>query len=68
MEPLGNSPQQQLLDLLRGQSLVIPDLQLLFNHWPQAIHPELGRLRKDVDRRLETCVQSVEFHECQLRS
>ena len=47
--------RQQLLKLLRGQSLVIPDLEILFDHWPQSVNPEENRLRDDVDRKLEKC-------------
>ena len=56
MGSLDDTPRQQLLQSLRGQSLVIPDLQSLFRDWHQAIHPELDRLRKNVDHRLEMCV------------
>lgn len=51
---LGNS-RQQLLKSLQGQSLVIPDLEILFDHWPQNVNPEENRLRDDVDRKLEKC-------------
>ena len=45
--------RQQLLHSLRGQSLVIPDLRTLFDHWPQGVNPEVERLREDVESRLE---------------
>ncbi|KAE8149091.1 terpenoid synthase [Aspergillus avenaceus] len=49
----GRNPRQRLLLQLRGHSFVIPDLQRVFAHWPQAINPEVGRLRKDVEARME---------------
>ena len=45
--------RQQLLMSLRGHTLKIPNLQVLFNHWPQHVNPELDRLRADVDERLQ---------------
>lgn len=44
--------RNELLASLRGRTLEIPDLQALLSHWPQYVHLELDRLRKDVDRKL----------------
>ncbi len=38
-QDLGTS-RQQLLKSLRGRSLIVPDLQSLFDHWPQSVNPE----------------------------
>ncbi|GKZ36287.1 terpene cyclase [Aspergillus brasiliensis] len=46
------NPRQRLLRQLRGRTFVIPDLQKVFGHWPQAISPEVGRLQKDVEHRI----------------
>ena len=56
MEQDLGSIRKQILESLRGQSLIVPDLQLFFKHWPQRINPEEKRLRDDVNRRLEECV------------
>ena len=56
MESNTESSRQQLLKSLQGRSLHIPDLQALLDHWPQYVNPEVGRLRKDVDDRLQRCV------------
>ena len=53
MESLQVISRQQLLHSLRGQSVVIPDLRTLFDHWPQGVNPEVERLREDVENRLE---------------
>ncbi|KAL9078210.1 MAG: hypothetical protein Q9157_002863 [Trypethelium eluteriae] len=42
-----------LLDSLKGQRIHIPDLHVLFQHWPISINKELERLRFDVDRKLQ---------------
>ncbi|KAF2121055.1 isoprenoid synthase domain-containing protein [Lophiotrema nucula] len=44
--------RQQLLDSLRGQNLHIPDLRVIFQHWPQAVSPHLEGLKLDVPDRL----------------
>jgi hypothetical protein len=48
-------PRQRLLDSLRGQHLHIPDLRVLFEHWPQAVSPYLDQLKLDVPERLLEC-------------
>lgn len=54
MESNTESSRQQLLKSLQGRSLHIPDLQALLDHWPQYVNPEVGRLRQDVDDRLQS--------------
>ena len=44
--------REQLLVSLQGHALQIPNLQALFNHWPQHVNVELECLRVDVDERL----------------
>jgi len=38
----------RLLTALRGQTIRIPDLAVLFNGWPTKTNPKLDRLRRDV--------------------
>lgn len=38
---------------LAGQTLTIPNLRPLFQHWPQEVNPALGRLQKAVLSGLE---------------
>ncbi|THC87161.1 hypothetical protein EYZ11_013396 [Aspergillus tanneri] len=45
--------QQRLLRSLRGGTFVIPDLEENFAHWPQDISPDVNRLAKEVNRRLD---------------
>ena len=42
-----------LLKSLKGRRLYIPDIQVLFSHWPQHINPELELLREDIDKKLQ---------------
>lgn len=44
--------RQQLLESLQNRTLVVPDLQAVLEEWPQYIHPELDRLRGDLEKRL----------------
>ena len=44
---------QTILASLRGQSIRLCDLNVLFTGWPRGINPHLGRLRKAVDDWLE---------------
>ena len=48
--------RQQLLENLRNDTLVIPDLHVALEKWPQYVHPELDRLREDLEERLPKCV------------
>lgn len=38
-----------ILAELRGQSIVLPDLNVMFDGWPQHVNINLDRLRRDVD-------------------
>lgn len=40
--------REQLLALMRGARVRIPDMQRLMSHWPQGVHPEVERLDEDV--------------------
>lgn len=42
-----------ILAELRGQSIVLPDLNVVFNGWPRHVNVHLDRLRRDVDRWLD---------------
>ena len=57
MEPVLKAPRQQLLDSLRGRTLLIPDLEAPFRHWPQDVSPDVERLHKDVEDRHEMYVR-----------
>lgn len=37
-----------ILAELRGQSIVLPDLNLMFNGWPQHVNINQDRLRREV--------------------
>ena len=56
MEQDLRSPREQILESLQGRTLIVPNLEVLFEHWPQSVHPEEKRLRDDVNRRLEEYV------------
>ena len=43
---------EDILQSLRGHSVTV-NLHQYFTEWPFGVHPELERLRKDVDARLE---------------
>lgn len=49
-------PRDQLLESLREQSLEIPDLRPLFQHWPQAVNPHLERLKSVIPSKLARSV------------
>ncbi|KAH6662813.1 isoprenoid synthase domain-containing protein [Halenospora varia] len=51
---VSHNTRQKLLASLQGCSVTIPDLQGLFRQWPQAVNPEVERLRIDVDQKLES--------------
>ena len=53
MSPYDEAPRKHLLESLRGHTIRIPDLQALLASWPQYANPELERLQKDVDERLQ---------------
>ena len=38
-----------LLRSLKGQKVIFRDLQGLMDGWPEGVHPNVERLRKDVD-------------------
>lgn len=40
---------ETILAELRGQSIVLPDLNAIFLGWPKDVNPGLDRLRVDVD-------------------
>ncbi|KAL8679066.1 MAG: hypothetical protein Q9186_004606 [Xanthomendoza sp. 1 TL-2023] len=48
--------REELLASLRGRTLNVPDLQALLSHWPQYVHLELDRLRRDVDAKLHEVI------------
>ncbi|KAI1097855.1 isoprenoid synthase domain-containing protein [Jackrogersella minutella] len=52
--------RRQVIESMRGSSVVIPDLQCLVSHWPSATHPEIERLEEDVFRTLESIFPSLD--------
>jgi hypothetical protein len=54
----------QLLSSLKGNSVVLPDMQALLRDWPQHVNPEIDRLHKDVEKYLETYIIPVQLSSC----
>lgn len=52
--PLPVSSRDELLAFIRGSRVTIPDLQSMISHWPQTIHPEIGKLEKYVQDSLDS--------------
>ena len=42
-----------ILRALRGQSIVLPDLNAILDGWPREVNPNLDRLRRDLDEWLD---------------
>ena len=49
----GLEVRQDLVGELRGQTVHVPDLHDILPDWPHAINPEIERLRRDVEARLD---------------
>lgn len=47
-----SSIRQELLAQLKGQELYVPDLRLMFKHWPMEINHEIEGIRASVPRRI----------------
>ncbi|KAI0405461.1 terpenoid synthase [Xylaria palmicola] len=47
------STRADLVASIRGSHVKIPDLQSLFSHWPQHVHPEVDRLDEYAKKTLE---------------
>ncbi|KAI1395231.1 terpenoid synthase [Hypoxylon fuscum] len=56
--PLVVDPREQLLMLVRGSQITIPDLQSMISHWPQGIHPEIEKLDEYVQETLQYILPS----------
>ncbi|KAI1503050.1 terpenoid synthase [Biscogniauxia marginata] len=50
--------RKQLVALIRGSRITIPDLELLMSHWPHGVHPDIDKLEQDVQRSLESIFSS----------
>ncbi|KAF2964683.1 hypothetical protein GQX73_g8904 [Xylaria multiplex] len=50
----GVNTRAELVARIRGSRVRIPDLQGLFTHWPQHVHPEVEKLDEHVQRTLES--------------
>ncbi|KAI2638861.1 terpenoid synthase [Hypomontagnella submonticulosa] len=57
--PLPVSSRDELLAFIRGSRVTIPDLQSMISHWPQTIHPEIGKLEKYVQDSLDSIMPSA---------
>lgn len=44
---------ESIIAELRGQSIVLPDLNAIFGNWPKQVNANLDRLRHDVDEWLD---------------
>lgn len=50
---MAKSDPDSIIAELRGQSIVLPDLNALFENWPKQVNADLERLRHDVDEWLD---------------
>ena len=50
---MASSERSILIEALKGQTVHIPDLHDFMPKWPHGVHPEVERLGKDVDDRLD---------------
>ncbi|KAF1985433.1 hypothetical protein K402DRAFT_109094 [Aulographum hederae CBS 113979] len=48
--------RQELIYRLQGQAVHVPDLSEVFEDWPKAVHPQLPKLRIEVDQFLDTLI------------
>lgn len=53
MAPVAQDPREQLLKSLRGSSMILPDITTLLCPWPQAVNPNLDRVRCDTEKFIE---------------
>ncbi|KAF1985432.1 hypothetical protein K402DRAFT_405232 [Aulographum hederae CBS 113979] len=49
----------KILNALRGQKIRLADMHAFFKGWPQDTHPELERIREDVDKWFEMLDTSI---------
>ncbi|KAF4876890.1 Presilphiperfolan-8-beta-ol synthase [Colletotrichum siamense] len=56
----GKPVRQELLEQLRGQELRIPDLRLMFKHWPMDINTQLESIRASVPNRISSLTESAQ--------
>ncbi|KAF3804594.1 hypothetical protein GCG54_00012081 [Colletotrichum gloeosporioides] len=56
----GKPIRQELLEQLRGQELRIPDLRLMFKHWPMDINSQLKSIRASVPNRISSLTESAQ--------
>ncbi|KAI1275976.1 terpenoid synthase [Xylaria sp. FL0933] len=54
------STREDLVACLRGCHVRIPDLQSLFAHWPQYIHPQTDKLEEHVQKSLKAILPKPE--------
>lgn len=52
--PPNHWTREQLVTLLQGSRILIPDLRDLMSHWPSDVHPDIEKLEQDVERTLES--------------
>lgn len=51
------SERNRLVSSMKGCHVVIPDMQAILRHWPQGVHPDLGKLEEDVHGTLNKFVK-----------
>lgn len=48
-----------ILKRLQGQSIVLPDMNTIFDGWPRGVNQNLERLRRDVDDWLDRYTHQI---------
>ncbi|KAK8038233.1 Presilphiperfolan-8-beta-ol synthase [Apiospora phragmitis] len=61
MDPLERPSFDEVKEVLAGQTLVIPNLRPIFQHWPRDVNPALSRLQKAVFDGIENCWPDADF-------
>ncbi|KAF4831147.1 Pristinol synthase [Colletotrichum tropicale] len=56
----GKPVRQELLEQLRGQELRIPDLGIMFKHWPMDVNIQLESIRASVPNRISSLTESAQ--------
>lgn len=51
---MAKAEPDSIIGELRGQSIILPDLNAIFDNWPKQVNANLDRLRHDVDEWLDS--------------
>jgi hypothetical protein len=46
--------RDELISRLRGQTVVVPDLDYIYNDWKPLVHPDVDALRKFLEKWIKT--------------